>query len=683
MSCLLNLLEWSGVADPEERARLLRYMFGEFYYIIHWFAAHDQPPWQAATMPSVWTAPLLAQGSVARAVQWRLSILWGFIHREGILRSCFPVEERPYVWGELHALVDSLIPLSRYLDVAEAAPDVATVYSLQLAPEQCLGQVIDSTCVAGLLEYFVPVIYTGPAVELWLTPPPLTRMLGCNPSTATDVRAIRLLYSLLRRTVFRKTGVRNFLGVLHAALATATPDWLSPAVVLIVKCVLLGNYPGVDKGLDWTKRRLLYAWTWQDVLAYFRSCNQGARSTDKDADTRVEMATIGQVLAIFLHPTSHHSGHHRQFVQGWEAYSECNEHLLDLSRCFFPAQPSMDSINGVYKLQQPLVLLYADIVYALNSRNKTAIKGHWPRLHELATDWQTITTIGPLIAVLCEWSMADYEIGKAMQRAFDGTISALEPFLQQLSSQGRALLLSLATWIAGRRVFRIFPTNHHLTLKQYLRLLEIDPSQAPFDYSLVLHCRCCDTVRTKPIGPDLTGSQVTVQVRMHWMTLSCMECDSEDLECIDLTGKVVRCFLNNKKNPGCLLVAICSSCHHITSIEADHFIDEGPVCNECYVTNTNTYSIAAATPKTCINQCPLAVKPVTRHNHLLVADATGAIAPTALCPSCMPPDLRPGINRETVYGHAELRTITARRLQRFRQQGPLNTRYKHRRSHPA
>ncbi len=87
MSRLIKLLSWSGVA-PEDRASICDLIFGEFYRVVHWFDLHAAPPWQTASLPVVWTPQ--TPSSVARAVQWRLSVYWYYIHHAGLLQACLP-----------------------------------------------------------------------------------------------------------------------------------------------------------------------------------------------------------------------------------------------------------------------------------------------------------------------------------------------------------------------------------------------------------------------------------------------------------------------------------------------------------------------------------------------------------------------------------------------------------------
>jgi hypothetical protein len=687
---LTRLFNWSN--DPIASQEVPPLIFGPFYTTIRWF--EDAPlgtvPWTVDWTNYVWQPrEALATHPIARATAWRLSMLWYYINNHSLLSTCFPLTQREDVLPMLLCLVDAMHPLVFYLDTCTTTPTLLELVVGRLLPEQRREQVIDHTWFEDILRLFIPTIFTGPAQKEWLIPDALFRTLGLNPANADDDRSLRFFYGLLRRTLFRKTGLRSFLPLLHEALSIQSPAWLSRTLVVMFKCVLLGAYPGARDCMGWVDRHQVYQWKWEDLLCYFRGTVRDARASDKDVDTRVAMAILVQAIGCFLAPGAPTQRSCRQFLAGWDAFKAANDHLLQVILRVFPNPPDHASVNMSYREVPVLSLRFADIIYALGSKGKPATGDTWATLCHLDVDWAQVTTLTDLVQLLVECNpyhgSGDVLTLHRLQRLFrrHSTLGALESELLRLSPGCRTRLLSLCSWIVQRRIFRVTAVNHLLALQQHHRLLEVDPGLRPHDAYNVIHCRECGTVRFKPVGSTMPSSYVTLQVRMAWMEISCMKCDSSDLEVVNVLGSGVRCLLDTKNKPGVQHLVVCSACQHIMNFASDYVVDGSPVCIECYVGTVGLLAVAAATPTVCINGCNLPLRHQVRLQRFFVVDQHQRLVPVAICTTCMPLDLKSCANTVTRYSRRELEQATQFRLQsNARQQYTTRPKYTKKRKIP-
>lgn len=670
---LLRLLSWSDNAEAQQT--LPRLICGPFADIVHWFQTRSDEPWR--TPRWVWVPPPALQADpVARAAAWRLAMLYHYIDNHSIVRACMPDDEP--VLPLLLVLVDSMHPLIRHLETTGEVLDQSSLVRRRLLPELCRDRVIDATCVRSFLACFVPLLFTGPAnSEFFIVTDTLCRSLGLHEPTEADYTAIKLLYGLFRRLFFRKSGIRTFLASLHTGLSSQTPEWLSPVLVTMIKCVLLGNYPTAQQCMRWDDRHLVYSWTWQDILVYFRAAAQDPRKTDRDPDTRVAMTCLVQLFGIFFDAQSYSASHVRRFVDGWDAFQRANDTLLQVILRVFPAPPDHQSVQASYAKLPVLTLLYQDSIYTLATFNKESIKHVWDDVYQLDLDWQHVDRLnGPFFQYMCKLTPADTAILPRLQRAFDvwGTVPAVEAVLADMSAKGAAKVANFCAWVAHRRIFKITGVNHRLALKQHLRLMEIDPGQRATDLNTVPHCRKCNMVRTKPIGLYMPSSYVTVQLRVHWKQLLCMECRSPDLEIVNVMGATVRCLLSPKNKPGAQTLTVCTSCNHITVLAPDRFLDEGPVCNECYISTLAIVSTAPQTPTRCLNGCNLSNRHQTHPKNFFVSNPVRVVA---ICPTCLPWDLAFCANTTRVFDEAELVAATRRKREQVAAVQAYTTTNKH------
>lgn len=637
MSRQTKLLHWRG--DAQAAATVPELVFGPLYNCTDWFKTHPGIPWTVDSDHDwVWRPPDTHQTDpVCRAIAWRLAMMWNMVNKHGVLVHCFPHIQRRTFLAELLANIDSTIPLVDFIERAiidnpESAIDTRYIYKNHKAPEQCRAAVIDETCVTDVLRAFIPLVFIHLHEPAFKVPSYIFRQLHLNDASDADERAVRMLYTLLRLVILRDHNGREILKLLYDALYMInTPPWLSQCVLLMLQMVLLGNFPGSSYCVAWKKRRLIYRWTWHSAVNYLLSCNNGVRLTDKDADIGVSMALLSQSLAVFLDPDSPQYID-QFFIVGWPEFNRSNKRVLDQIYAYFPAAPPQMLINDIGRFIRPLMTLFVDIYAALASlqRGPDHHTELWRHLYTTAIDWDTFTTLNDITAVLCRWEPETRQAARALQAAFDATHTAA--CIDSFTDPSLSVLISLAVWIMRRRIMKIIPASHALTLLQYTRMMEISYSTEIDALCTVLVCRQCNTARVRPVGIHLPRTHTTIHVNLYTLELQCPDCRSDHLEPVSLLGNFLRCILTNNHASDVVTIACCGACGHICVVEPDHFVRSMPVCSECY---TQAPAVDAKHARRCLNSCPIAQKASSRSIYCLVRRGDD-MAYEPWCAACIP-----------------------------------------------
>jgi hypothetical protein len=587
---------------------------GPFYEAVDRFGALDVG---ASTVQSyVFPVPSITT-PVIRLVVWRINMLLNLTNQIGTLQQYFPTHHRRSIASLVYACLDSYYPL---LDALEADPflDEKTILEKKLAPETQRHSVVDYSCTY-FISYLVPFILSATTQ----VPPLILEILQCSAGDAN----LQQLVEILRCITIKRERPRHLLNIIYSALrGDGASNWLSNVIVTIVKYGLLGNYPDAMQYAPFPARRVIYQYTRESVLAFL--ANYGTNTDHQLGTCHTILATslfgVFSMKSIDYVPTSH-----LLMEQEVSVLFRNISRIMGVIVNFFPNASKDNLVNDIYRFITPLKRKYSDIFYAIHALANTGTRRGtgFDFLYATSFTFRTIDTV--LLPILLELSDAGIlENLRGMQQHFDKTghlwrPPAISPFVWDK-------ITTLAAFLVERRVFAVVNGSQALYFEQAARLLKIAGSIAE-EKATVVYCNSCNTVRFRPVGMHLPSSHITLLADVNNNRIHCVDCDSSDLQRINVLGKFVRCFLSTKKADSFVTLALCSACLHI-SVCGFYANKQGIICKECALTVASLQHI----PKVCL-ACKCAIAKTAVDNMLWTTlDSYKKLSTKYLCRRCTP-----------------------------------------------
>jgi hypothetical protein len=549
-------------------------------------------------------------------VAWRVAFLLQLIAQGGTLLLIFPSYGDKSIVTDLYACLDSMFPL---LAALETVPTLTMeqIYIKRLNPECQRQFVIDHTYtdfIGLLIPYILNCVEHIPVL--------FYERSGCD---VADSAHLNLLITLLRQLLLKREKCRVFNLNLKAALQCNSNNcttWLIDTLVTTIKYALLGNYPGATVCASFTQRRQIYALSRENAIKFITAC---VPNSNKRHEQSVAYALLSTIFNATFTLNSNVYQDFSHMCKGWDSYANSHQRVLQVILDYYPSVPPANQIDDVFRMTPTLSLLYQNIFYAIHAVSKKSVEyQRWSHIRLFQTDQLTYLT-----AIACQIPLATLE---NFQKAYLATGTCNSKLLRPYQWN---ILGSLAAYLVDQYSFSVKSGTVALYLQQSKRMLETTNSLSP-EKTSIMFCSGCDTGRFRPVGHKFPKSHITLIADFSRgdINVHCFYCNNKNLERINLLGKYIRCYLENKKNRKLVTLALCSACVHIC-VAGYYAHNIGVICRECAEKNKKRENIAKECAF-CSNINLRSNQTVPKYTFL---DEHKKLVTRYWCQRCMPPML--------------------------------------------